>query len=76
MSHPTYGELFFPNDEVENRAKRGWAVVEYTDPTRPVAVTTQEPGAVIGSKPATDRNDVSEAKPKPAPRKRAGTARK
>jgi hypothetical protein len=70
MAHPAYGELFFPTEDVESRTKRGWVVVEYVDPTSPVSITAQEPGGLIGSRPAKDRDEVAEAKPKPAPKSR------
>jgi hypothetical protein len=62
MQHPTYGELFFKNDEVENRTSRGWVAVEYTDPTIKTPTAMQEPGAVIGSRPPTERDEVMEKK--------------
>lgn len=35
MSHPAYFERYFPNEKVANRESRGWAVIQFTDPTLP-----------------------------------------
>lgn len=34
MYHPSYGERFFRNKDIENRETRGWEVVDYVDPTQ------------------------------------------
>lgn len=39
MGHPAYFERYFKNEDVANRESRGWTVIQFTDPTLPVATS-------------------------------------
>lgn len=54
MWHSAYGERFFPNTEVENRTSRGWVVVEYVDPTKPI----KRPPGRPPKKPVEEENEA------------------
>lgn len=54
MTHPAYGERYFKNDEVANRESRGWVVVEYVDPTKPI----KRPPGRPPKKPVEEENEA------------------
>lgn len=74
MTHLAYGERFFRLCDVENREGRGWIVVEYRDPTTPVA-PSPDAGVQVGQHPS-ERPEIVEAAPKAPPQRRASRARK
>lgn len=41
MQHHAFGQRYVPNDEVQTKLKKGWVVVEFTDPTKPRAKEPQ-----------------------------------
>lgn len=41
------GERFIPNDEVEDKKKRGWRVVDTVDPTKPVTKVKEKKESAI-----------------------------